>query len=72
MLDDFKKVSNDFQKGYREGLSGKYNAVVVVILIVVVLYFFQKWTGIPVLDWLENVGSWIIDKLLSLICELIK
>lgn len=42
MLDDLKKVSNDFQKGYREGRSGKYNAVVVAILIVVVLYFFKS------------------------------
>ena len=58
---------NEFQNGFREGRAGKYTALAVIILIVVALYFIQKWTGIPVLDWVKQAGEWIISNLLHLI-----
>ena len=44
------------------GLSGE-NIVVLIIIIVILVaaYYIQKWTGIPVLDWLDTLGDWILS-----------
>lgn len=67
-LNDFQ---SGFQKSYNDAQSGKYGLVFVVILIAAALYFFQKWTGIPVLDWVAGALEWIFNSLWNLLIKLL-
>lgn len=44
------------------GISGE-NTVVLIIIIVILgaAHYIQKWTGIPVLDWLDTLGDWFLS-----------
>lgn len=44
------------------GLSGE-NTVVLIIIIAILgaAHYIQKWTGIPVLDWLDTLGDWFLS-----------
>ena len=64
-------IINDFQGGYRDGKAGKYTAITIILLIAVVLYFFQKWTGIPVFDWIMSALEWLGDFIWGLIGKLL-
>lgn len=44
------------------GLSGE--TIVGLIIAIIVLgaaHYIQKWTGIPVLDWLDTLDHWILS-----------
>lgn len=70
--------NNDLTKGvgeaFRKGYNGSpYPGLVALILIVV--YLIQKYTKIPIFNWLMNLFEWIGDlmwKLLVLILDLLK
>ena len=57
----------------RGGLSGE-NTVVLIIIIVILgaAHYIQKWTGIPVLDWLDTLGDWFLSAIGWLLSSLLK
>ena len=56
---DFNKKQMEDKGG---GISGE-NTVVLIIIIVILgaAHYIQKWTGIPVLDWLDTLGDWFLS-----------
>jgi hypothetical protein len=51
---------------------------VVVIVILGVAHYIQKWTGIPVLDWLDAIAEcflkaigWLLGAILELIAKIL-
>ena len=77
----FGDMYDDFKEGYSKGknevdndpMSSIFSALFAGVLVVLfaALYFIQKWTGIPVLDWVESAFEWIWDILWELIKKLI-
>ena len=63
----FGDLYDRFNEGYQEGRSGKNMELGIVALIIVALYFIQKWTGLPIMDWIEDAFSWIFHKLVDLL-----
>ena len=57
------------------GVSGEtLVGLIFAIVVLGVAHYIQKWTGIPVLDWLDTLGHWILSAigwLLSSLLELI-
>ena len=56
---------SDFQSGYEKGKGNK--SLLIIALIIVALYFIQKWTGLPIMDWIKDAFSWIFHKLVDLL-----
>jgi hypothetical protein len=67
---DFNKKQMEDRGG---GLSGE-NLIVLIIIIVILgaAHYIQKWTGIPVLDWLDTLAHWILSAIGWLLSSLLK
>lgn len=70
---NLRKIASDFQKGYDDTKSGgKTLYLTIAVLIIIALHFIQKWTGIPVLDWLETAMEWILKTTLNIIMKFLE
>lgn len=73
-------VINDFLRmftsgnGNQEDRPGMIKLIIYIVLVLAALYYIQKWTGIPVYDWVGYVGDWleyIFSKILKIIVDLL-
>jgi hypothetical protein len=55
------------------GISGENTVVLIVIIVILgAAHYIQKWTGIPVLDWLDTLAHWILSAIGWLLSSLLK
>lgn len=47
-----------------------YGGLIFAALVLLVLYNVQKWTGVPVLDWLESACDWTFEVILWLLAKI--